>query len=124
MALSAAVVAGALAGPIDAWLAHRSWSVSSVAFVCGGLAGFVVGRVVGRALYRTADGQTAVVRAGRGALPAALRAGLAGGLASAVASTGLGLWLLAAPPLPSLIAAACCGILAGVVLPCLASLTS
>ncbi|QEH35593.1 hypothetical protein OJF2_41460 [Aquisphaera giovannonii] len=123
LALAAAVVAGALTALTGAWLGHHSWPVSLAALVCGGFAGFVVGRVVGRWLYRAADGQTAVVRVGRGALPAALRAGLAGGLASAVAATGLAIWLLAAPSLPSLVAAACCGSLAGLVLSCLASLT-
>jgi hypothetical protein len=122
LALSAAVAAGGMAAAAGAWLAHRSWAVTLGALVCGGLGGLVVGLFIGRVLYRTDDGQTAIVRAGRKVLPAALAAGLAGGMASALASAILSAWLLATPPLPTLIAAACCGVLAALVLSSLASL--
>jgi hypothetical protein len=122
LAHTAAVVAGALTAVTNTWLGHRPWPVSLLALAGGGFAGFVVGLVVGRLLYRTADGRTAVVRVGRGALPAALRAALAGSLTSATAAAGLAVWLLAAPSLPSLLAAACCGLLTSLVLSCLASL--
>src|SRR4051812_29074037 len=74
LAKSAAVVAGALTAAVGAWLAGRPWPTSLGVLVCGGLLGVVIGLVVGRVLYRTADGQTSVVRVGRVALPVALPA--------------------------------------------------
>jgi hypothetical protein len=123
LATSAAIVAGALSATAGARLAHRSWPVSFVAPVCGGLVGRVVGRVAGRALYRTRDGRTAIVRAGRAALPSACLAGLVGGLTSALVAAGLAVRLLAAPSRSAYVAAACCGLVVGLVLPCLASLS-
>jgi hypothetical protein len=123
LAVSVAVVAGALSTAVCARLAGRSWLSALGALVFGGLLGYLAGLVTGRIFYRTADGQTAVVRVGRAALPAAQWAGVSTGLVSALASTGLLVWWLAAPLWPALIASACCGLLAGLVLSCLASFT-
>ena len=86
--------------------------------------GFVVGHVLARILYRTAEGNTTIVKVGSASLPATLPAGLAGGVATATAIAVLALLIFGAKNQAlSLFAIALgCGVVLGVLFACLGSL--
>jgi FtsH-binding integral membrane protein len=125
LASSAAIVTGAVAGALVAWLIKKSWLVSLGAFFAGAALGFVVAQVVVRVLYRSADGHTAVVKVGSASLTSTIPAGLAGGVTMAVLVAGLALLLFGAESqAASLFGAALgCGVALGVLLAGLSSLT-
>jgi hypothetical protein len=121
---SAALITGAVAASWVIWLIKRSWVMSASAFLTGAALGFVVARVVARILYRGADGQTTVVKAGAGALAAALPAGLAGGLSTGilVALLALGIFGPKDQAASFFLVSLGCGAVLGVIVACLASL--
>jgi hypothetical protein len=121
---SAALITGAVAAAWVIWLIKRSWLMSAAAFVAGAALGFVVAQVVARVLYRGADGQTTVVKAGAGALAAALPAGLAGGLSTAVlvALLALGIFGTRDQAVFLFLVSLGCGAVLGVIAACVASL--
>ena len=61
---SAAIATGAVGGAWLLWLVKKSWIVSLGAFIGGAALGFVVAQVLARLLYRTAEGNTTVVKVG------------------------------------------------------------
>src|ERR1700690_3316145 len=82
---SAAIATGALTGTWLLWLIKKNWIASLGALLCGAALGFVVAHILARLLYRTAEGNTTVVRVGTASLVSTIPAGLAGGVATAVA---------------------------------------
>jgi hypothetical protein len=123
VAIAAAVLAGAIAGGWSTWFVKRGWLMSGGAFIAGGVLGFLIGMVVGNALYRDAV-NTVIVKAGSESLRATLPAGLAGGVAGA-ATTTLIVALLSGTLAQATflgVGAIGCGIVAGVLLACMSSL--
>lgn len=86
--------------------------------------GFVVGHVLARILYRTAEGNTTIVKVGSASLASTLPAGLAGGLATATTLALLALLIFGASNQgPRLFAIALgCGLVLGVLFACLGCL--
>jgi len=125
LVVSAAVVTGAIAGAWSAWFIRRSWLVSAGALIAGAVLGFVVGQFVARVLYRTADGNTTIVKVGSASLSATIPAGLAGGIAAAVAVGVIALLVFNARSqvLSLLGVTITCGVVLGVLFACLGSLT-
>jgi len=121
---SAAIATGAVAGAAIVWLIKTSWLASAGAFVAGAVLGFVIAQFVGRLLYRTAAGNTTVVKVGSASLPATIQAGLAGGLITGVAIALVAVLLFSAKSQAvSLFGVAVgCGIVLGVLFACLGSL--
>jgi hypothetical protein len=81
---SAACLTGAVAAASLLWLIAGNQLLSAGGLMAGSAAGYIVAQAIARLGYRSATGQTAVVKAGVGAFPAALLAGLAGGLSTAI----------------------------------------
>jgi hypothetical protein len=84
-----------------------------------------VGQIVARILYRTADGNTTVVKVGSASLSVTIPAGLSGGIVTAIIVTLIALLIFSAKSQAlSLFAAAIgCGVVLGIVFACLSSLT-
>lgn len=122
---SAAIISGSVTGAWVVWLIKTNWLVSLGALFAGATIGFVVAQIVARMLYRTADGQTVVVRVGGASLTSTIPAGLAGGVPTAVLVAGLALLLPGVDgQAASLFGAALgCGIASGILFACLSSLT-
>ena len=120
---SAAFITGGVATAWVMWLIKHSLLVSGGGFVAGVALGFVVAQLVARILYRGADRQTVVVKAGVGALRAAIPAGLSGGLSTAVLVVLLVLVIFGPKDqAASLIAVSLgCGAVLGVIMACLAA---
>jgi hypothetical protein len=125
LVVSAAVGTGAVAGALVVWLIKKSWLASGGAFVTGAVLGFAAGKLVALLLYRTADGNTTVVKVGSASLSATIPAGLAGGIATAVAVGLLALLLFSArnQSLSLFGVAIGCGVVLGILFACLGSLT-
>ena len=121
---SAAIITGAVTAAWLMWRIKRSWAASSAAFVAGAVLGYGMAQVVGRVLYRGADGQTTVVKAGIGALGSAIPAGLAGGLSAAVLVALLALVIFGSMDQATslFLVSLGCGAVMGVIVACLASL--
>lgn len=121
---SAAVATGALAGAWLLWVLKKSWVASLGALAGGAALGFVVGHVLARILYRTAEGNTTIVKVGSASLPSTLPAGLAGGAATAAIVGLLALLIFGAKnqALPLFGIALGCGVVLGVLFACLGSL--
>ena len=121
---STAVATGAVAGAWLLWLIKKSWVTSLGALAGGAALGFVVGHVLARILYRTAEGNTTIVKVGSASLPSTLPAGLAGGVATATALALLVLLIFGAKnqTLPLFAIAVGCGVVLGVLFACLGSL--
>ena len=121
---SAALVTGAVSA---AWLTisgKRGWLPASGALLVGATIGFFIAQLISRLLYQTADGQTTVVRAGGGALPATISAGLLGAISTSVVVAMLALVLFWRDINIVSVFAIClgCGAVLGVLFACLASL--
>lgn len=121
---SAAVATGALAGAWLLWFLKKSWVAALGALAGGAALGFVVGHILARALYRTAEGNTTIVKVGSASLPSTLPAGLAGGVATATTIALLALLIFGAKnqALPLFGIALGCGVVLGVLFACLGSL--
>jgi hypothetical protein len=121
---SAAIATGALTGAWLLWLIKKNWVASLGALVGGAALGFVVAHVLALLLYRTAEGNTTVVKVGSASLASTIPAGLAGGLAAAVAVAFIAVFLFGAKSqawtLFSISLA--CGIVIGCLFSCLGSL--
>lgn len=123
VAVSVSVLTGAVTGALSAWLIESSALITGAAMLAGGVLGFVGGRLVAGARYRTGGGHVSVVRKGRSSLPSTLSA--AGLSVVAVASLlvlvslllGLGAeaWLVCAIAIG-------CGLVLGTGFACLSSL--
>ena len=125
VSVSTGVVAGALEGAWAGWLVGGSWMNAVAGFFAGAAVGYAMGWLVARHFYRPGDGNTMVVRVGRGSLPATLRAGLFGGILGAMAAGVLAFLVPGAMlhTLPLLGAALPGGALIGAGMACLSSLT-
>jgi hypothetical protein len=125
LAVSAAVATGAVAGAWMVWLLKKSWVASAGSFIAGAVVGFAAGQLVGRILYRTAEGNTSVVKVGSASLSATIPAGLAGGITTAIAVGLLALLIFSArsQALSLFGVAIGCGVVLGVLFACLGSLT-
>ena len=124
MVVSAAVATGGIVGAWLLWLIKRSELVSAGAFVAGAVVGLVCAQVLARILYRTAAGNTTVVKVGISSLSLTIRAGLAGGVTSAlVVALTVMLAFGAKSQAASLFGVAIgCGLVVGVLFACLGSL--
>lgn len=124
LAVSAAVVTGAIASVWIAWLIKKSWLVSAGSLVVGGAVGFAAGQLVARILYRTGE-NTTVVKVGSASLSATIPAGLAGGITAAAAIGFLAILLFTAwSEAASFFGLAVgCGLVFGLLFACLSSLT-
>lgn len=124
LAVSAAVVTGAVAGAWTVWLIKRSWLASGGAFFAGAVLGFAAGQLVARVLYRS-GGNTTIVKVGSASLPATIPAGLAGGVTAAIAVGLLAMLLFGAKHQASSLfgVALGCGVVLGMLFACLGSLT-
>ncbi|MGA2605260.1 MAG: hypothetical protein ABSG14_13620 [Verrucomicrobiia bacterium] len=121
---STAVVTGAVVGTWVIWLIKKSWLASAGAFIAGAVFGFLIAQVIARVLYRTANGNTAVVKIGSASLSSTIPAGLAGGVVTAIA-VGLVVLLMFGGKTRgfSLFGIAIgCGVVIGILLACLGSL--
>lgn len=125
LAVPVAVATGAVAGAWVVWLIKKSWLASAAAFIAGAVIGFAAGHPLARLLYRTADGNTTVVKVGSASLSATIPAGLSGGIAAAAAIGLLAMLLFSArsQALPLFGVAVGCGVVLGILLACLTSLT-
>jgi hypothetical protein len=122
---SAAIATGALAGAWLLWLIKKSWIVSVGALIGGAALGFVVAHVLARLLYRTAEGNTTVVKLGSASLTSTIPAGLAGGVTTAVAVGVLAVLIFGAKDQAWTLFSVSlgCGFVLGVLFACLGSLT-
>jgi len=121
---SAAMATGALTGAWLLWLIKKSWVASLGTLLGGAAVGFVVAHVLARMLYRTAEGNTTVVKVGSASLTSTIPAGLVGGVVTAVA-VALGALLIFGAKnqaLPLFSVALGCGVVLGVAFACLGSL--
>jgi hypothetical protein len=110
---SSAVLTGAVAAAISVWMLRPTLVGLLAAALLGGAGGFLLGSVVGRAVFPAARGRITVVKLGPGAWPLALKAGWLGGttagiLAAVLTASAMG----GTSALPQLLAA---GALAGIV---------
>ena len=123
LAVSAAVVTGAVASAWIVWLIKKSWLASGGSLIAGAVIGFAAGQLVARFLYRH-DGNTTVVKVGSASLSATIPAGLAGGIATAVAIGLLAILLFSARSQASSLfgVAIGCGVVFGILFACLGSL--
>lgn len=122
---STAIATGAVAGAWLLWLIKKSWIASLGALLGGAAIGFVVAHLLARLLYRTAEGNTTVVKVGSASLASTIPAGLAGGVTTAVAVVVLAVLIFGARNqtwtlFPISLG---CGIVLGVAFACLGSLT-
>jgi hypothetical protein len=124
LATSAAVATGAIAGAAIVWLIKKSWLASAGAFIAGAVLGFVVAQLLARVLYRTADGNTTIVKVGSASLPTTIPAGLAGGIATAIAVALIALLVFSARSQASSLfgVAIGCGVVLGILFACLGTL--
>lgn len=122
---STALATGAVSGAWVTWMIRREWPASIGAFFAGAALGYLTARIVGRALYRTADGNTTIVSVGSASLAATIPAGLAGGIPTALLVAGLAVTVFGANDQgPLLLGTALgCGITLGVIFACISSLT-
>ena len=125
LTISVAVTTGAIAAAWIVYLIKKSWLLSAGALVAGAVVGFAVGQIVARLLYRTADGNTTVVKVGSASLRATIPAGLAGGITSAIAICLLAVLFFSAKSqaLSLFEVAIGCGIVLGILFASLGSLT-
>jgi hypothetical protein len=74
----AALVAGAIACALSAWVVEKQvlWTLGGL--ILGGVGGFCIGLVIGPLVFRAGRGQVVVVKVGPGALMQTLRANLIG----------------------------------------------
>jgi hypothetical protein len=123
LANTAAIVSAAVVGAWVTWHIRKSTPYSVGAFFGGAGAGFAIGQLIARILYRS-HGMTLVVKAGMGSLSATIPAGLIGAVVAALVvamlvwiagGRAISIWSL----LPTVIA---CGIVIGVGLACSSSL--
>ena len=123
LAVSAAVITGAVAAAWILWLIRKSWVASAGALIGGAVVGFIVGQLVARVLYRT-GGNTTVVKVGSASLSSTLPAGLAGGIATAVVIGVLALLIFSArsQAMPVFGIAIGCGVVLGIFFACMGSL--
>jgi hypothetical protein len=121
---SAAIATGALTGAWLLWLIKKNWLASLGALLSGAALGFVVAHVLARLLYRTAEGNTTVVKVGTASLVSTIPAGLLGGVATAVAIALVVVLIFSAwnQAVPLFSTALCCGAVLGVLFACLGSL--
>lgn len=125
LAVSTAVATGAVAGAWVVWLIKKSWLASAGSLIAGAAIGFAAGQLVSRLLYRTADGNTTIVKVGSASLSATIPAGLAGGITTAVTIGLLAILLFSArnQALTLFGTAISCGVVLGILFACLGSLT-
>lgn len=111
---SSAVQTGAVASAVSLWMLKHGvlWTVG--ALVLGGVAGFVLGALIGPLLFPARAGDIMVVKLGPGALGLALKAGLIGGLCAGILA-GLAPPLILSQP-PKLAHGVGIGVLSGILL--------
>jgi hypothetical protein len=121
---SAAIATGAVTGAWLLWLIKKNWVASLGALLGGAALGFVVAHVLARVLYRTAEGNTTVVKVGGASLASSIPAGLAGGLATAVAVAVIAIFLFGAKSQAWTLFSISlgCGVVLGCLFACLGSL--
>jgi hypothetical protein len=121
---TAAIVSGAIIGSAVVWIIKKNWLASVGAFFAGALLGFVLAQFIGRLLYKTADGNTTIVKVGSAGLSATIPAGLAGSVTTAVVVALIAILVFSAKSqAPNLFGIAIGGgLIFGIVFACLSSL--
>jgi hypothetical protein len=121
---TAAIVSGAIVSAAVVWIIKKSWLASVGAFFSGAVVGFILAQFVGRLLYKTAGGNTTVVKVGGAGLSATIPAGLAGSISTAVVIALIALLVFSAKSqaLNLFGVAIGCGLILGILFACLSSL--
>lgn len=83
LAKLSAMMAGAVAGALVAWLSRRNVLLTLCAFLLGMIGGMSIGTGMGNLFYVSHEGVESIVRAGSGSVLPAFEAGVAGALPTA-----------------------------------------
>jgi hypothetical protein len=110
---SVAIFSGVLAAMLVSWITKRSWTISCISLLVGGVIGLLVGMVASHLVYDLADGTTTVVRVGSSSLPQTIDAALAGTLPTALIIAGAAVCLLSAPPKSAFTTSLMCSVAIG-----------
>ncbi len=118
-----ALLVGAVASGITAWLAKHRLSVAALAVFGGAILGLIIGMVLSRILFPATQGNVVVVKVGTASLPQTFKAALGAAVPASILASILCALVLHAPIMQGVWPAVVTGSIIGICWALLASLT-